>query len=150
MSATGLNGRALQRTQFGLHRTRADQPALNEISLTNETGDKRRQWIVIQVVRRIPLLQPTLIEHPHLITDRKGLILVVGHQNRTGAAGLEDVAHFMAQASTQFAVEVGEGLVQQQQLRLRRQRAGQRHTLLLPTGKLMRETLAQVAEVHQP
>jgi hypothetical protein len=63
--------------------------------------------------------------------------------------GLEDVANLMAELAAQFTIEVGERLVEQQQLRLRRQGAGQGDTLLLAAGKLMREALAEVFQVDQ-
>jgi hypothetical protein len=52
--------------------------------------------------------------------------------------GLEDVAHLVAELAAQFAVEVGERFVEQQQLRFRRQGTGQGDALLLAAGKLMR------------
>jgi len=45
----------------------------------------------------------------------------------------------MRQALAQIDIQVGERLVQQQQLRARRQGARQRNTLLLPTGQFMGE-----------
>ena len=55
---------------------------------------------------------------------------------------LDDVAHFQRQPLAQFDVEVGEGLVEQQQPRSGRQRAGQRDALLLAAGEFVRELAA--------
>jgi hypothetical protein len=79
---------------------------------------------VVEVVGRIPLLQPAFLEHANMVANSEGFFLIVGHQNRTGATGFQDIAHFVAELATQLAIQVGERLVQQQQLRLRRQGAG--------------------------
>ena len=52
--------------------------------------------------------------------------------------------HFLAQ----LGVEVRQRLVEQQHVRLEDERAGERHTLLLATGELARQTLTEVAEAH--
>ncbi|MND65478.1 hypothetical protein D3C80_568480 [compost metagenome] len=127
----GVGPIAAQLTQFGLHRFWAAQLTANEIALADETRDKRCQGFVIQVVGRIPLFQATFLEHANVVADREGFFLVVSHQNRAGATGLEDVAYFMAELAAQFAIKVGEGFVEQQQLRFRRQGTGQCDTLLL-------------------
>jgi len=59
--------------------------------------------------------------------------------HRGGAALLDDLAHLERQALAQVDVEVGKRLVEQQQIRSRRERARQRHALLLPAGEFMRE-----------
>ena len=69
---------------------------------------------------------------------RERFVLVVRHEDRGGAARLEDVAHLERQALAQVDVEVGERLVEQQQLRARRERARERDALLLPAGELVR------------
>ncbi|MNN75763.1 hypothetical protein D3C81_1920860 [compost metagenome] len=55
----------------------------------------------------------------------------------------------MAQAPAQLHVEVGEWLVEQQQLRLRCQRTGQGDPLLLAAGQFMRVAPAQAAQFDQ-
>ena len=104
---------------------------------------------MVQVVGRVPLLQSTFLEYPDLIADREGFLLVVGHQNRTGATALEDVTDFVAELAAQFTIEVGEGFIEQQQLRLRCQCAGQGYPLLLAAGEFVGEALAEVLQVHQ-
>ncbi|KWV89441.1 hypothetical protein PFLmoz3_00863 [Pseudomonas fluorescens] len=117
--------------------------------MADETGDVRRLRFVIEVVGRVPLLKAAFLEDPDVIADGEGLFLIMGYQDRAGAASLEDVAHFMAELAAQFAIEVGKGFIQQQQLRLRRQDPGESDALLLTTGKLMGEALAQVLQVDQ-
>ena len=73
-----------------------------------------------------------------LVGDRERVVLVVRHQDRGHVLPLEDLAHFQAQALAQVDVEVGERLVEQQQLRPRRERARERDALLLAAGQLVR------------
>ncbi|MNH13550.1 hypothetical protein D3C79_731260 [compost metagenome] len=145
----GIGTVTTQLTQFGLYRLRAGQLATDEVALANEAGHEWRQWFVIQVVRGIPLFQAAFLEHTDMIADGKGFLLIMGDQNGAGATALENVTDFMTEAPTQLHVEVGEGLVEQQQLRFGRQRAGQGHTLLLATGELVRVTFAKPAKFDQ-
>ena len=66
--------------------------------------------------RRVPLLDAALVQHADLVGHREGLVLVVRHQDRRRAARLDDVAHLVRQALAQVDVEVGERLVEQQEL----------------------------------
>lgn len=58
----------------------------------------------------------------------------------------------LTQPATQFfthlSIERAKRLVEQQDLRLYRQRTRQRHALLLPTGKLCRETVRQMSQLN--
>ncbi|MOA24011.1 hypothetical protein D3C78_1446710 [compost metagenome] len=73
----------------------------------------------------------------------------MGDQDGAGATALENVANLVAQAPAQLHVEVGEWLVEQQQLRLRCQRTGQGDPLLLAAGQFMRVAPAQAAQLDQ-
>ena len=67
---------------------------------------------MIEIERRIPLLQATILEHADVIADGEGFFLIVSDQNGAGATRLENFSYLMAQASAQFAIEVGEGFVE--------------------------------------
>ena len=69
------------------------------------------------------------------VADGKGFQLVVRDKQRRGACRFQDAAHLVRQALAQVYIQVGERFVQQQQLRLGRQRACQRHALLLSAGQ---------------
>ena len=73
-----------------------------------------------------------------LVGHGEGLVLVVSDKDGGHALALQDLAHFQRKALAQVDVEVGEGLVEQYQFRLRRQCAGQCDTLLLAAGEFMR------------
>ena len=72
------------------------------------------------------------------IGHREGFVLVVRDEERRHALGLEDRAHLEREALAEIHVEVGEGLVQQQELRTRGEGTRERHALLLPARQLMR------------
>ena len=73
----------------------------------------------------------------------------MGDQDRRHAGALEDVADFEREAFAQFDVEIGEGLVEQQQMRLWRQCAGQRDALLLTAGQFVRIAFAALGQSDQ-
>lgn len=91
----------------------------------------------------------TFLEHADVVADGEGFFLVVGHQDRAGAACLEDLANLLAEAAAQFHVEVGEGFVEQQQQRFGRQRAGQGYPLLLAAGEFVGVARGEVVELDQ-
>ena len=72
----------------------------------------------------------------------KGLVLVVRHHDCGRPLALEDFPHFDRKPLTQADIEVGERLVEEDQLGARRQRAGQRDALLLAAGEFMRVFVA--------
>ncbi len=140
---------AADHAEFGLHRIGAEQLAANEVALADEAGDEGRQRLVVEVVGSVPLFQVTFLEHADVVADGEGFFLVVGHQDRAGAACLEDLANLLAEAAAQFHVEVGEGFVEQQQQRFGRQRAGQGHPLLLAAGEFVGVARGEVVELDQ-
>ena len=87
-----------------------------------------------------------MAQHRHLVRHGEGLVLVVGDQDARGAGAPEHVVHLGAHAGPEAGVEGGERLVEQHDLGVRGQRPGQRHTLLLAAGELVRITPAQACQ----
>jgi hypothetical protein len=71
------------------------------------------------------------------------------HQQGGDALVLEDVAHLDGELLAQGHIEIGEGLVEQQQARLRRQGARQGDALLLAAGELVRVATRLAAQADQ-
>ena len=114
-----------------------------------EFSDKSGGRPVVQRIGLVPLLQAAFVHHADPVADGKCFELVVRDKQSGGAGGLEDAAHFMGQAFTQVHVQVGKGLVEQQQAGLGCQCPGQRDTLLLPARKLVRMQMAALSQTHQ-
>lgn len=67
------------------------------------------QRFVIEVERRVPLLEAAVLEHADLIADGEGFLLIMGHQNRAGAARLENLPDLQAQPAARFDVRLENG-----------------------------------------
>jgi hypothetical protein len=104
---------------------------------------------VVQAIRTIPLLNDAGGHDADLVGHGKGFVLIVGDQHRGNVLALENVTHFERQALAQTDIEIGERFVEEQQLRLWRQRSGQRHPLLLPSREFMRVFAALASEANR-
>ena len=97
---------------------------------------------------------PTCSTSPLAITtiavgDLHRLLLVVGDEHRGHVDLVVQPAQPGAQLLAHLRVERAERLVEQQHLRLDRERAGQRHALALATGELRRVAVGELLEVHE-
>ena len=72
------------------------------------------------------------------VADPDRLLGVVGHQQRRRAGVAQQRQRLLAHLGAQGGVQRGERLVEQHQLRRGRQRAGQRHPLLLAARQRVR------------
>ena len=111
--------------------------ALQDVQRADEGGDEARLRPVVDLERRADLLRPAAVHHHDAVGDRQRLFLVVRHEDRGDAEVLLDLADLLAQRHAHLGVERGKRLVEQQHLRLRRERAGERHALLLAAGELV-------------
>ena len=117
--------------------------------MPDEVGHETRRGPVVQGVGVVPLVQLALVHHADRVADRERFELVVRDEQGGGLRRLQDGAHLLRQALAQVHVEVGKRLVQQQQLGPRRQRAGQRHALLLAARQLVWKALLAAVQPHQ-
>ncbi len=92
-------------------------------------------------------MRPSCITTP--VGHGQRLILVVRHHHGGNAKPLLHAAYFGAQRVAHLGIQRRKRLVEQQQLRLRRQRARKRHTLLLAARELRRIIDPEAAQVHQ-
>ena len=77
------------------------------------------------------------------------LFLVVRHVEHGDAERLLQPSDLAAHLDAQLGVEIGERLVEQQDVRLDHHCAGDRDALELAAGQLMRPALAIAVELHQ-
>ena len=108
-----------------------------KIALKYKTTNKRGRGRFHEGSGGCALVQYTVPHHRHTVTDSQGLTGVVGHDQPSGSANLENGTEFTAQAQPHLHIKIGEGLIQQHQLRGRCQGSGQSKALLLSTGQLM-------------
>ena len=106
--------------------------ALDARGPSHEARDERIGRRTVELVRRAHLLQPSAPEHRDAVPEIERLLLLVGHQHGGDPDAVDQVVELAAGALPEGGVEVRERLVQEQHSRLRRQRPGERHPLLLP------------------
>ena len=120
-----------------------------EHAVANEVGHKARGRPVVKAVGVFPLVQVPFVHDAYDVANGKGFKLVVRDKERRGPCRLEDGAQLVRQALAQFHVEVGKGLVEQQQARLGCQCACQGHALLLAARELVRVQALGRLQPHQ-
>src|SRR5690606_26686920 len=134
------------------HRHRAEADALNRLSSeqqvrrAEERRDESSRGARIQFVGSSRLEQAAEIHDADAIRERKRFLLIVRDQNRRD---LELALHLTNRAAQLFAdlrIERAERLVEQQHLRLVRERSCNRHALLLSAGELGRQAVVHAFE----
>ena len=90
-----------------------------------------------------------MIHHDDAVGELQRLLLIVGDEDRGQAHAIVQIAQPAAQILADLGVERAERLVEQQDARLDRERAGQRDALALAAGKLRRIALAEPAELDE-
>mgnify|MGYP003693904387 CR=1 FL=1 len=90
-----------------------------------------------------------LVEHADPVGDLERLFLVVRDEDRGDAHLALDAVDGAPQIDADLRVERAERLVEQQDFRAVRERAGERDALLLAAGQLPRHARAQACEVDE-
>ena len=119
------------------------------VDLADEAHHELVGRVVVEVVGAARLLDPALVHHDQLAGDVHRLLLVVGDEDRRHVHLVVEAAQPGAQVLAHLGVERTEGLVEQQHLRLDRQRPGQGHALALAAGELDGVALGEPVELHQ-
>ena len=141
--ADGEGGGAVRRPEpagvnAGVAEPAAGDRALDEVHRADEAGDEGGGGLAVEHVGRGDLLGAAVAHDHDAVGERQRLVLAVGDEEGGDPQPLLQVAHLLAQALAQVLVEAGEGLVEEQDLRLEHEGAGERHPLLLAAGELMR------------
>ena len=122
----------------GSRRTASGRTPTPPIQFTapRKPATKRDARAQVDVLGRAHLLDAAFVHDGELVGHGERLLLVVRHEQEgdAGAAlhGLQFEAHLLAQ----FGIERGEGLVEQQDVGLQDQGAGEGHALALAAGEL--------------
>jgi len=123
--------------QFDIDLSVAQDGSGQEHALADEIGDKSVGRAVVEVVRRVPLLDPAVGHQADFVCHGECFVLVVRDEDGGHALFFQNAAHLERQAFAQLDVEVGERFVEQQQFRMRGQGACQGYALLLPAGQFV-------------
>src|SRR5712664_2363038 len=91
----------------------------------------------------------TAAEQYHPVPEADRLAYLVGNEEHGQATPPPDSLKHLVQQVAGHRVERAERLVHQQHVRFLAERAGQRHPLAHPAGKLVRPLAAEAAEVHK-
>ena len=87
--------------------------------------------------RRVELDEPALDDHADPLGEHGGVLEVVGDEQRRESELAQQLAQLAAHLGLRVRVERGERLVEQQHLRVARERAGERDALALAAGELV-------------
>ena len=100
----------------------------------------------VDLERRADLLDPPRVHHDDEVRHRHRLALVVRDDDRRDPELLLEEPELHLQLLAQVRIERGQRLVQQEEPRLQRERAGGRDALALPPGELLDPSIAQPLE----
>ena len=123
--------------------------AEEQIGSAQEPSHKARGGVPVEILRAADLQEPAHLHDADAISQRKGFLLIVRHQNRGHADASLDRAHGLAQFDSDLGVQCAEGLIEQQHRRFVGERPGDGHALLLSTGQLARIAVIVAFERHQ-
>jgi hypothetical protein len=128
---------------------RARDPRGHVIDLTQKVHDEARAGLFVDLLGRAVLGDPPGVHHEHAVGQDHGLFLIVGDEERRDADPSLQFLQLEAHLLPQPGIEVGEGLVEEQHVRVRHERAPQRHALLLPARHLGRLATLEPDQVDQ-
>ena len=111
---------------------------LEPVHRPEEAGHERVDRGRVELGGRAALHDPAGEHGVDPVADPDRLLGVVGHQQHRGPGLAQECQGLVAHLRAQRGVEGRERLVEQHQLRRGRQRAGQRHALLLAAGESVR------------
>ena len=104
--------------------------------------------MIIQVLRRVDLLNEAVLHNNNTVAHRHSFGLVVGNIDEGGAQSQVQLRDLGSHLCTQLCVQVGERLVKQEDLRVTDDCTAQRNTLSLTTGESLRLSVEKVRDVE--
>ena len=111
-------------------------------------GDEGVGRPVVDRLRRPDLLHQSPFHHHDAVAQAHRLDLVMGDEDRGDAELALKELQLVAGIGAQLGVQVAQRLVEQQDLRLGHDRAGDRHPLPFAAGKLARAAVEQMIDAH--
>ena len=128
---------------------RADEVAAERRRFADERQHELVRGTLVEILRRADLLHAAVVHEHDVVGDLHRLLLVVRHEDRRHVHLVVQPAQPLAQLLPHARVERAERLVEQQHLRLDRERTRERHPLALPARELRGISLAEPLELHE-
>jgi len=138
----------LEGAELRLHAAGARRPG-HDVDLPHELRRPAVGRPRVDLLGRTDLHDAAVAHHGQAVGERQRLLLVVGHEQRGGPGVAQDQLDLAAQARTQGGVETREGLIEEHDLRLWRERPRERHPLALPTRQLVGEAVGLVLQADE-
>ncbi len=129
-------------------RERSATVAVEEVGAADEAGDEAVLRMVVELALRADLLDLAVAHDDEAVGHRQRLVLVVRHHDRGEAELALELADLDPHLLAQLRIEIGERLVEQQDVRLDDEGARQGDALLLAARELARQALAELFEPH--
>ena len=104
---------------------------------------------IIEVQRRTDLLDLTLVDHDDAVRERHRLDLIVGDIDHRALQLAVQFRQFVTHLHAQLGIEIGERLVEQEDLRIADDRPTDRDPLTLATRQLMRQPIQQHIQLQR-
>src|SRR5450830_1241097 len=114
----------------------------------DESGDEFVGWIVVHLARLADLAQESVFHDGDARTKGHGFDLVMGHVDRCDAQRLVQLNQFLAGLHAQLGVQIGQGLVHQEDLGLTHDGTGESDALALSAGQLLGDALEVVLQAQ--
>jgi len=120
-----------------------DELGVEEVHLraADEGADEQVARIVVQVLRGIDLLHETVLHDNDTGSHGHGLGLVMGNVDEGGLQALMELGDLGTHLHAELGVQVGQRLVEQEDLRVTDDGAAERNALTLTTGQSLRLTV---------
>ena len=126
-----------------------DERSSHDVGITDEAHDELRRGVVVELARRPDLLDAAVVHDGDLVGDLHRLLLVVGDEHGRDVDDVVEVREPVAKLGANARVEGAEWLVEEQHLRLGRERAGQPHPLALAARELGGIAVAEALELDE-
>ena len=120
-----------------------------DAGVADEVRSLQVDGVLVELHRRRYLSQLALFEQSDLGGHGQGLDLVVGYVNDGCADLLVEALQLGTHVDTELCVQVGQRLVEEQQLGLGSNCTGDGHALLLTAGKLVGVAILQLVDTHE-
>ena len=128
---------------------RADEAVAELERVAEEAEDELRRGVVVELGRPADLLEAAAVEDGDAVGDLHRLLLVVRHEHGRHVHLRVQAAEPVAQLGSHARVERAERLVEEQDARLRGERAGERHPLPLAARELVRIAVGVAVQLDE-